>query len=80
MAVTINIEREEYLLRCFMEGKNDGKNQQEEVNRLLATILREVRENCEDALRGGFERKVVEKLWADDLEIAKNGLRVLQAV
>ena len=63
------------LVREFMEGKSDGKDQQGQVDNIVRKILFEKVKACKEALaREGpecIEDEIVRKLWDAELQLAR---------
>ena len=76
-----SIRGDEQRLLGFMEGKNDGQEEQGYVDGLLRGILGKKIRDCETALKkvGGddIEDIIVEKLWDAELHIARETLQLL---
>jgi hypothetical protein len=76
--VVLDLDLQEDVLRLFMEGRDDGGEQQGDVDRILKGILVGIAEVCENALEGVFEKDIIRRLWEEDLEIARSALHLLQ--
>jgi len=76
-----SIQVDEHSLLEFMEGKNDGQEEQRYVDGLLRGILAKKVRECERALKklGGDEIEdiIAEKLWDAELHIARETLEQL---
>lgn len=77
-SVVLDLDLREDVLKLFVEGRDDGGEQQGDVDRILRGILVGITEVCENALEGVFEKDIIRRLWEEDLEIAKNALHLLQ--
>jgi hypothetical protein len=66
---------DENVLREFIEGKVDGKEQQSQVDKMLRGILKDKIDACEVALTvkwaNCIESRLAQNLWEAELEIAR---------
>jgi GTP cyclohydrolase III len=75
--VVIDIDKQQDILRRFMEGKDEGIAQQRKVDRILKGILTDIAKHSEVALKVGVGKDVIKKLWEENLRIAKAALDAL---